>query len=204
MSMRSGLIAAIFAIGAAGSPAVADVITDWNEKAVTLVGKHRMLPPQAERVIACVHLAMFDAVNSIEPRYKSYRVSLPAQKTTPKDAAAAVAAGTVLAKMFPQDEGEINAAVGAYLAVILDGAGKSVAVELGRAVGAKMIADREGDGADASDAYRPRTTAGMYVPTPITASSMWPKVRSFAMSSPSQFRPQPPVSLNEPAMGNGL
>ncbi len=76
MSMKSGLIAAIFVIGSAASPALADVITDWNEKAVALVGKHRMLPPQAERVIACVHLAMFDAVNSIEPRYKPYRVSL--------------------------------------------------------------------------------------------------------------------------------
>jgi hypothetical protein len=37
----------------------------------------------------------------------------------------------------------------------------------------------------------------MYVPTPITASSMWPKVRPFAMSSPAQFRPQPPVSLTD-------
>ena len=195
MSMKSGLIAAIFVIGTASTPALADVITDWNEKAVALVGKHRMLPPQAERVIACVHLAMFDAVNSIEPRYKPYRVSLSAQKTTPKDAAAAVAAGTVLAKMFPQDEAEINAAVGVHLAMIPDGAVKSDAVELGRTVGAKMIADREGDGAAAPDAYRPRAAAGMYVPTPITASSMWPKVRPFAISSPAQFRPQAPISL---------
>ena len=52
------------------SPASADVITDWNEKAVALISKHRMLPPQAERVIACVHVAMFDAVNSIERRYQ--------------------------------------------------------------------------------------------------------------------------------------
>jgi hypothetical protein len=33
------------------------------------------------------------------------------------------------------------------------------------------------------------------VPTPITASSMWPNVKPFAMTSPSQFRPQPPIAL---------
>src|SRR5205807_9461481 len=57
-----------------GTPAAADVITDWNEKVIAFVTKHRMLPPQAERVIACVHVAMFDAVNSIEGRYRPYRV----------------------------------------------------------------------------------------------------------------------------------
>ena len=36
----------------AGSPASADVITDWNEKAVAFVTAPDMLPPQAERVIA--------------------------------------------------------------------------------------------------------------------------------------------------------
>jgi hypothetical protein len=176
-------------------PVSADVITDWNEKAVALVMKHRMLPPQAERVIACVHVAMFDAVNSIERRYQPYRVSLSAGKDTSKEAAAAVAAGTVLASLFPRDAEELNSAMGAYLAAIPQSNGKSDGVKLGQDVAAKIVADRAGDGADAPDAYRPKAKPGVYVPTPITASSMWPKVRPFAMSSPAQFRPQPPVSL---------
>jgi hypothetical protein len=57
MSMKSGLVAALLTAVAFSAPAAADVITDWNETAVAMVGKHRMLPPQAERVIACVHLA---------------------------------------------------------------------------------------------------------------------------------------------------
>jgi len=176
-------------------PVSADVITDWNEKAVALVMKHRMLPPQAERVIACVHVAMFDAVNSIERRYQPYRVSLSAGKDTSEEAAAAVAAGTVLASLFPRDAEELNSAMGAYLAAIPQSNGKSDGVKLGQDVAAKIVADRAGDGADAPDAYRPKAKPGVYVPTPITASSMWPKVRPFAMSSPAQFRPQPPVSL---------
>ncbi len=178
-----------------GSPASADVITDWNEKAVAFVTKHRMLPPQAERVIACVHLAMFDAVNSIERRYQAYRVSLPAGKDASKEAAAAVAAGMVLAALFPKEAEELNSAMGTYLASIPQGAARSEGIELGRQVAARTVADRQGDGADAPDAYRPKTRPGVYVPTPITASSMWPNVRPFAMKSPAQFRPQPPLML---------
>src|SRR4029453_16061331 len=48
---------------------------------------------------------------------------------------------------------------------------------------------------DAPDAYRPRTTPGVYVPTAITISSMWPNMKPFAMATPSQFRPGPPISL---------
>jgi hypothetical protein len=177
------------------SPASADVITDWNEKAVALVTKHRMLPPQAERVIACVHVAMFDAVNSIERRYQPYRVSLSAGKDTSKEAAAASAAGTVLANLFPKDAEELNSALGASLAAIPQSNGKSDGIKLGQDVAAKIVADRAGDGADAPDAYRPKAKPGVYVPTPITASSMWPKVRPFAMTSPAQFRPQPPIPL---------
>jgi len=180
---------------ALGTPAAADMITDWNEKAIALVTKHRMLPPQAERVIACVHVAMFDAVNSIEGRYRPYRVALSAAKGTSKEAAAAVAAAMVLTKLFPNDAEELNSLMAADLMSIPQSSSKSDGIKLGQEVALRTIADREGDGADAPDAYRPKTSPGVYVPTPITASSMWPNLKPFAMTSPSQFRPQPPIAL---------
>ena len=36
---------------------------------------------------------------------------------------------------------------------------------------------------------------GVYIPTALTVASQWPEVMPFAMTSPSQFRPQPPVAL---------
>jgi len=74
----------LFLFGA-GTPASADAITDWNEKASALVMKHRMLPPQAERIIACMHVAMFDAVNSLDRRYQAYGVSISAPKNASKE-----------------------------------------------------------------------------------------------------------------------
>jgi hypothetical protein len=195
MSMNLRWATPILIMMGFGQTASADVITEWNERAVILVNKHRMPPPQAERVIACMHVAMFDAVNSIEPRYQPYRVSLSAPKTTSKEAAAAVAGGTVLATLFPQEAGELNAAIEAVVANVPNAPARLEAVRLGKEVGTKTVTNRHGDGADAPDAYRPKTRAGVYVPTPITASSMWPNVRPFAMESPSQFRPEPPIAL---------
>ena len=74
-NIRKMLIAAAM-IGAAPS-AFADVITDWNEKAVAFVTP-RMAPAAGQRVVAIMQVAMFDAVNSIERRYRPYLVQLPA------------------------------------------------------------------------------------------------------------------------------
>ncbi len=195
MSMHFHWVASIIILTGLGGPVSADVITDWNEKAVALVAKHRMLPPQAERVIASVHVAMFDAVNSIAPRYRPYLVLATPPKGGSKEAAAAVAAGTVLAGLIPEETEALNTAMASYLATISQGAAKSDGIKIGQDVAARIVAERKVDGSDAPDAYRPKTRPGMYVPTPITASSMWPNVKPFAMTSPSQFRPAPPIAL---------
>jgi hypothetical protein len=195
MLMNPRWAASIMILTALGGPVSADVITDWNEKAVAFVTKQRLLPPQAERVIASVHLAMFDAVNSIEPRYRPYRLAVITTKDASPEAAAAVAAGMVLAGLHPNDTEEVNTLMAAYLAAIPSSEAKSNGIKVGQEVAAKIVAERKADGASAPDAYRPKTKPGVYVPTPITASSMWPNVKPFAMQSPSQFRPQPPIPL---------
>src|SRR5579871_5720674 len=112
-------------------PACADVIVDWNEKAVAFVVGHSMLPPPAERVLAMTQLAMFDAVNSIERKYRPYLVQLPAAPTISKEAAAAAAAATVLGGIDPQAQNDVKATLVAYLAAIPDSEAKSEGIKLG-------------------------------------------------------------------------
>jgi PAP2 superfamily len=176
-------------------PVLADVLTDWNEKTVAFVTP-RLVPAAGDRVVAMVQVAMFDAINSIERRYRPYLVQLPATTTLSREAAAAAAAAAILAGLHPQAEAEFKAAGAAYVATLPDGDGKGEAIKLGEAIAAKILATRAQDGADAPDSYRPRTVAGVYIPTAITVSSMWPNVTPFAIVSQSQFRPQPPVALN--------
>lgn len=178
---------------AAPPSARANVITDWDEKAVAVVTP--VGPYPAQRLMAMVHVAMFDATNSIARRYLPYLVQLPAAPTTSKEAAAATAAAAILATIDAKTANEMKVAVASYLASIPDGAAKLDGIKLGQAVAARVLEARSNDGSDAPDDYRPRTTPGVYIPTPITAGSIWPGVKPFAIAKPSQFRPQPPVAL---------
>lgn len=194
--LKAGVLALSLTIGGAAlSAAKADVIIDWNEKAVANVVTRNMGPPTAERVIAMVHLAMFDAVNSIERRYRPYAAQLPAAATTSKEAAAAAAAGTVLAALDPEKQAEISSALAVYLAALPAGEGKMQGIALGEAVAAQVLQSRANDGSAAPDAYRYATRPGQYVPTPPMFASQWPGVTPFAMTSGAQFRPEPPVAL---------
>ena len=197
-SVSTGLIGGWLAVGVA-APACANVITDWDDKAIIAVTPMSNLgntsPYMAQRMMGMVHAAMFDAVNSIERRYRPYLVQLPADPATSKEAAAAAAAAAVLTTIDEKTAGEMKAALTNYLAPLPEGAAKSDGIQLGEAVAAKILEARANDGSGAPDAYRPRTAPGVYVPTAITISSMWPNMKPFVLDSPSQFRPRPPVSL---------
>ena len=124
-------IGATLLTGMLTAPAVAasaNVITDWDEKAVATV-QTRMPPPASYRIMAIENLAMFDAVNSIEPRYKTYKTSIAAPLDTSKEAAAAVAAGTVLIKLVPDAAGDTKKALDDYLAELPEGQAKTNGVK---------------------------------------------------------------------------
>src|SRR4030088_1433483 len=74
-SVPAAILGAWIAVGA-HAPASANVITDWDEKAVAFL-QPRMVPPVAYRAMAIVHIAMFDAVNSIEPLYQPLLCPVP-------------------------------------------------------------------------------------------------------------------------------
>ena len=116
----SGVIfTAWLAVGAPMS-ASANVITDWDEKAIAVVFPTGPVAVSqqvytAQRMMGMVHVAMFDAVNSIERRYRPYLVQLPADPATSKETAAAAAAATVLATIDEKTAGEMKVALAAYL-----------------------------------------------------------------------------------------
>src|SRR5262245_22932354 len=112
--IHRNLLAAVALLGLA-QPASADVITDWNDRVVAYVLGRGMGPRPAERVMAMTHVAMFDAINSIDPRYRPYVVQLPAAPGASKEAAAAAAAGTLLAGISPQTRADMQAALSGYL-----------------------------------------------------------------------------------------
>ncbi len=170
----------------------ADTITDWDTKATAVASSAAL----GERELTIVDLAMFDAVNSIERRYQTYLEQLPSTGPTSADAAAASAAATALAGVHPEAAASFKTALAEYLAQ-LDATPEALAngVRLGEAAALKILEARANDGATGVDSYRPMTKPGRYVPTAVMVCSTWPTMRPFALASPSQFRPGPPLSL---------
>jgi hypothetical protein len=175
--------------------ASANVITDWDAKAVGVITA-KTQTPLSQREVALVNVAMFVAVNAIDQRYRPYLIELRAEPTTSREAAAAMAAATVLLELHPEAAGDIKAMLASSLASLPDDEAKTHGLELGEAVAGKILQARATDGAAAVDAYRPKAMPGVYIPTPITVASAWPNMTPFVLAKPSQFRPGPPPALD--------
>jgi hypothetical protein len=175
--------------------ASADVITDWNAKVVNASLAAQQPPPMQARNIAMVHLAMFDAVNSVEPRYAPYRVQLQVPNTVSREAAASSAAHYIMTRLYPTQVKDLDAALKSTLDTVADGDAKIQAVQLGEKVAAAMLQERSTDGAVAPNTYRPHAAAGAYVPTVFPAGPHWGSVKPFALKSGNQFRPGAPYAL---------
>src|SRR5262249_59197134 len=160
-------------------------IADWDVKAVAFASPGVV----GQREVTLVHVAMFDAVNSIERRYRSYLVQLTAAKTTSQEAAAATAAATVLVGLQPSKAADLKAALADYLAAIPDFDSKSDGIKLGEAVAAKVLQARENDGANAPDAYPAKSRPAVYVPRPIPVGSAWPCMTPVGLQNPPQVPP---------------
>ena len=194
MNLKPCLVVCLLA--AAASAANADVVTDWSERAVAAGYAARQGPPPHTRIVAMTHLAMFEAMNSIDGRYRPYRARLPVEAGASHDAAAASAAHYVLVRAYPDQAKELDKALQASLSETKDETAKAKGIRLGERAGAAMLAERANDGVGGPDTYRPFTAAGKYVPTVLPAASRWGAVKPFALKAGDQFRPPAPYALS--------
>lgn len=187
---------ALFAIAlVCRSVSVADMVTEWNQKAGACVLEAKIYPFAGTRVMAIIHTAMFDAINSIDGRYTLYKFKVSAPAGSSPEAAGVAAAHAALVTLFPEQKGTLDAAYVASLAQIPDGPGKASGIALGEEVAAKVLAWRASDGADAANTYRPITTPGGYITTTLPIGTQWGSVTPWVMERGSQFRPGPPPAL---------
>jgi membrane-associated phospholipid phosphatase len=174
----------------------ADVVTDWNATAITVA--RAAGDPVILRTLAMVHIAIFDAVNSVDYRYREYAVRLPAAGAS-REAAAAAAAYGILIRRFPSQQTALDAALQASMAAIPDGSAKDAGRTLGDAVAALIHQLRSADGMNPPNnpPYVPGTGPGAYQltgPPPVNTGAA--TYLPFAMTSASQFRPNGPPALH--------
>lgn len=196
MKPATRTLACVFLFLSVAGAARADVVTDWNEKAVAAGYTARTGPAFQTRFVAMAHIAMFEAINSIEPRYSAYRKRLPAEAGASKEAAAATAAHAILVLAYPDQIKDFDKLLAASLAAVADGPAKANGVRLGQQAAEAILSERRGDGADSPNDYRPHTTAGKYVPTMFPVFSNWGRVKPFALASGDAVRPPAPYALS--------
>jgi len=100
------------------------------------------------------------------------------------------------ASIFPDQTAGFDTALAASLEQVSDANARTSGSALGRRAAAVVVALRASDGANAVPLYRPVTSPGVYVATPLPVGVVWGKVKPWVMQSGSQFRPPPPPALS--------
>src|SRR5262249_25435919 len=82
-----------------------------------------------------------------------------------------------------------------YLATIPNGDAKDRGIKLGEDSAARILSQRANDGYAAPNAFRPITQPGVYTETMVTFGWDMKTMTPFALKSPDQFRPPPPIAM---------
>src|SRR5213592_3241363 len=193
-------VGAINLVSSIGTPANADVVTDWNTAALNAIRGGSTAPPIASRRLAILHVSIYDAVNGIARTNEPYLVQSSAPSSASREAAASAAAHQALVNLFPAAASSFDALHAAILGAIPDGPQKTAGIVWGEFVANQIPAARANDGWNATVPPPGGSGPGVWVPTPPAflpyLLPQWGFVLPFAMSSSSQFRPPGPPSLD--------
>jgi hypothetical protein len=176
-----------------------NVVTNWNaiaQNAIVTVGAH---PIQRSQLwITLVHVAIYDAVMSIDGRYEQFKVTPASLRPASLEAAAISAAHGVLVRLLPGQKTSLDAERAISLAAIRNGIKKKNGIAIGEEVAQRLLEIH--DGVIPTETYIPGTGPGVWQPTPPAfAAALLPgfaQITPFALASASQFRPDPPPALS--------
>jgi hypothetical protein len=179
-------------------PAAADTATDWIELTIKINNILKAppgTPPRADRPRATTRaaLAMFEALNAIDPRYESYLGLARAEPKASQDAAAASAAYHVLLDHFPNLKRSLDDSLAITMAGIPDGPAKDAGIALGQKAAKLALAAGGVDPAAPQTPYRPVATPGVWVATDLPSiEPVDSAFKTWAVSDIAALRIAPP------------
>jgi hypothetical protein len=196
--------AVIALVGFGANSALADVVMDWMDMAEVTSNAdsaaHSQPPDtwslkdEADEIVA---VAIFQAVNAVNPRYTPFRSALGPVIADASAAAAAAAAGhAALVQMYPDRKAALDDAYLLTLAQLPATPSPAAGIEVGERAATQVIAWRTADHAAAAIPFRPAAPPGIWVPTtPTTNPPYYMTAKPWLLSSILQFRPKPPETL---------
>lgn len=181
-------------------PVWADEVLRWNRVATDVAAAAQTDPLTESRAFAILHVAVHDAVNTVETRYDTYGRPKSAELCAPAAVAAAAAAHEVLIELFPSGRAAFDAALAESMRSVADRGAAERGIAVGRKAARTVLEARRSDGADRIILYPHGSRRGEYRPTPpdFTPAFMvhWGRVKPFVLRSGSQFRGAPPPAVD--------
>ncbi len=175
-----------------------DSVLRWNLIALDALRTDASTPPFASRLLALMHLAIYDVVAAIEKTAPYYVLQTAPADTSP-DAAIASAAYEVLRDYLPGRLALLDQARASALGEVLDGSAKTDGIALGQSIATAILHLRAADGWEDYVDYQPGIAVGQWQPTgpmfDVALLPQWANLEPFAMDQPDQFRPPGPPSL---------
>lgn len=186
-----------------------DALLYWNEVAIDAGAQdHTGAPPKFEqggptktsRALAIVHLAMYDAFNSINGGFASYLPAIIPPPGASAEAALGEAAYVTLKTLYPSQSSTFQRARDAFLW----GLPNSQALEDGRTHGQKvaemLLNQRMNDGSADCRTYQPKADPGKHRVDPLNPtqgflSPFWGEVTPFALPNKELHAKFPSVSF---------
>lgn len=181
---------------AAGS--TADIVFEWNQILQDTIPKP--VGVGSPRFYAMMHIAMFDAINTLEREFAPYRVRLRQTGGGAPDAAAAQAAHDVLVAINPSAAATYDAALAQQLGTSPSAFARRGA-DIGARVAREVVAWRQNDGwvVTPFPPYSEPPLPGRWQPTPpnhpAAAFTHLQNAAPMALLTATQFLPAPPPSL---------
>ncbi len=171
-------------------------------------------PHRSARAMAIAHVAMFEAMNAVTPRYTSYVGQPAVSAPVSMDAAIAWAAHDALIALCPFQQSRISALLADDLIRIpgyqADPVLAARSRDLGKNAAAAIVALRANDGSahrepEVGVDFTPLGTPGAWAIDPIFSTTValgarWREVTPFVLMSADQFRPMPPPALDTPGL----
>jgi hypothetical protein len=170
-----------------------EVIREWNVLAEGVIPG--TAGPSLPRTYAMMHIAMFDAINSIEGGYTPYRTRVPANRFASSEAAAAQAAHDVLVSLWGDSSGKFGTALTTRLGTIHP-VRAQLGTQVGKEVAKRIIEWRANDGWATPQSYTPPKLPGLWQPTPPSNNPATfvqaGDVKPFALPTPYYYLPRRP------------
>jgi hypothetical protein len=184
----------------------ADEVADWNQITQQALLTSKTSPIASSRVLAMVQVAVFDAINGIDRRYTPIHVDFDAPPGASRRAAAIQAAYAVLVQLFPSQQAQLDDERSASLAALNkdedfeDEKSISRGIDWGQQVADDILVWRSTDGfTPAPPPFLGGTNVGQWRPTPPAflpgAGPQFAHMTTWALNSPSQFRPPGPPAV---------